>query len=274
VKKLCIVVLAAVLAAGTAAADPIGLKVYIDGFSFGDMLAEGYDFGKEASITPGIEYSTAFGDLGLTTSVQDEIPFDGEMTIQWYLRGDYGLSLAENSALGFSLYNYLTFSDGEIGDKVGVGVSFTQTLGFGDLYAILELDIIIPTQEGNKLSLTTLEADDGFKVGVNTGFGLYGYLQPVLTFVANGESPADVLSAFNIRLGYATGPIDGRVTVGIPTYTNGFDIDGLGITPRVTYTTPIEGLEAYVEAAIEGVGADSNIKKVGLSPAIGVSFSF
>jgi hypothetical protein len=288
--KKALVVFLILAVAGGVFADPIGLKVYIDGFSFGNMTDKNYEFSKGGgSLVPGVEFSKSFGAFKLTTSLQDTIGFVDPSTqdIRWGLKGAYALQLAEASKLTFSAYNKLhilkkgdDFADtklDQITDQIGPGVRFDQTLGFGGIYAIVEVDINIHTKENTKLDLAT-GADDGFKVGVDTTLGLYGYVQPTITFLSNGESPAkDAFSAFNIRVGYKFGPgknLDGRVTVAISTKENAFDAGGAGLTiqPRFTYNNIIPGLAAYADFKIGNVAVKD--ADIAFTPQIGVSYAF
>jgi hypothetical protein len=268
-------------------ADPIGLKVYIDGFNFGDVAADTYKFSEGGgNVNPGVEFSKSFGAFKLTTSVQDTISFKAtkDQDIRWAVKGAYALQLAEASKLTFSAYNKLhilgdksTFADtkaDQITDMIGPGVRFDQTLGFGTLYAIAEVDIKIHTKDGQELELGSGD-DDGFKVGATTNFGLYGYLQPKLSFRdTTGKAPASgVLQEFRVRVGYVYGSIDGRVTVYISTVEKGFEANGLRIQPRVTYNNIIPGLAAYADFDILKIGAKSPAK-LGFKPQIGVSYAF
>jgi hypothetical protein len=300
-KKLLICVLVFAIAAGTlfAQADPLGLTVYIDGFSFGDVAAEEYKFaGKDgqAGITPGITYEKSFGAIGLSTDLSFDLTFSDplETDLAWQVKGTYELGLSDASALTFSLFNTLhllggpdeaggddtkgKFADTKndyIQDEIAPGVRFDQKLGFGTLYGILEVSFIIHTQEDRKLDILT-GSDDGFTFGIEeTELGIYGYLQPEFDFLLNGESPDDVLRVFNIRAGYTTGPIDTNVTFSIPAYEDGIKADGLSITPYVEYGIIPDSLSAYLELEFSGLGADTDQgAKVGFTPTIGVSYSF
>jgi hypothetical protein len=298
-KKLLAFVLVSAVVIGTVAADPIGLSVYVDGFWFGDVLQEDYklsgDGGAASFDVLGVKYAKSFGALGLATALDFTLPLatDPVYTLpRWTLKGTYGLDIAQNSKLTFSLYNklYLKTTGGEdskyaatgddgdgIQDRIGPGVKFTQTLGFGSIYAIAEIDFLIHTATDADIDILASGDDDGIKVGVDTDFGLYGYLQPILWFSVNGETPDDILRNFNVRIGYKTGNIDGRVTVTIPTVEDGIDHEGITIRPRFTYNNIIPGLTAYADARILGVGAkseDDGGRKIGLNPGIGVIYAF
>jgi hypothetical protein len=67
-KKILMCVLVFAITAGTlfAQADPLGLTVYIDGFSFGNVAAEEYKFageGGQAGIMPGASSEKSFGAI-------------------------------------------------------------------------------------------------------------------------------------------------------------------------------------------------------------------
>jgi hypothetical protein len=290
-KKFLVCMLVLALAAGTVFADPIGLRVYTDGISFGNVAADSYKFagdGGLARLPFGLEFSKTFGPVGFSTAVEYALSFtatpkdtgDPKHQPQWNLSGSYGLQLAEASKLGFSLYNKLHFNASKGGefadniwDDIGPGIRFDQTFGFGSLYAITEMSIRIYTyknaDDSNKgLGLETGE-NYGFQAGVNTALGIYGYVRPYLTFLSNGKSPDDVLSQFDLRVGYRTGPIDARATVTIPAHD--FDASGLTIRPRFTYTI-IPGLWAYADLSIGAMGKKD--ADVTITPQIGVSYAF
>jgi hypothetical protein len=158
--------------------------------------------------------------------------------------------------------------------KVDVGTSYS---GFTYNYKWTAADIALAASAGiflpSSYSLGGF-GDDGFKVGIETDFGIYGYVQPELLFSLNGESPDDVLQFFNIRAGYKTGPIDAYATFSIPTFEDGMKWLGLTITPHVEYEI-ISGLSAYLELEFSGLGSDSDVgSDFGFTPTIGVSYSF
>ncbi|MDR0720166.1 MAG: hypothetical protein LBF78_11070 [Treponema sp.] len=290
-KKILLCALVFTLAAGAAVAAPLGLRVYTDGVSFGNVAAEGYKFagdGGLARIPLGLEFSKALGPVRFSTALEYALSFtatpantgDPKHQPQWNLSGSYGLQLAEASKLSFSLYNKLHFDASKGGefadniwDDIGPGVRFDQTFGFGSLYAVTELSVRIYTYENadgsdKGLGLETGE-NSGFQAGVNTNFGLYGYVRPYLVFLSNGESPDDMLTKFDIRVGYRTGPIDARATFTIPAVD--FDATGLTIQPRFTYNF-LPTLSAYADLKIGAIGKKD--ADVAITPQIGVSFSF
>lgn len=288
-KKFIILLLVATVVVAAGFADPIGLKVYIDGFGFGNVAADNYELAGTAgqgNIVPGVEYNKGFGPIALNTSLQDDIKFTDPLAqdLRWHVKGTYALQVAEASKLSFFLYNRLHLKGANeefantdydlITDNFGPGIRFDQTLDFGGLYAEGGVDFNIHTQDGKKLEVGTSDTDH-IVLGVSTKFGLYGRVQIVLKFVdATGETPSD--GAFrNIRprIGYVYGPIDGRVTFDIPTNDKGIEGTGITIQPRVTYNNIIPGLAAYADFAITGAGAKDPVK-IGFKPTIGVSYAF
>ena len=290
-KKFIALLLVATVVVVAGFADPIGLKVYIDGFGFGNVagdnyklsgLPEGGYFG--GNIVPGIEYNRALGPIALNTSLQDDIKFSDPLSqdLRWHVKGTYALQVAEASKLIFFLYNRLHFKGGsekfadtdldQITDNFGPGIRFDQTLDFGGLYAEGGIDFKIHTKDDKKLEVGTSDTDN-IRLGVSTKLGLYGSVQIVLKFVNDaGETPTGgAFRSINPRIGYVYGPIDGRVTFGIPTYTDGIDSDGITIQPRVTYNNIIPGLAAYADFAIIAGKKDG---KIGFKPQIGVSYAF
>lgn len=293
-KKFIILLLVATVVVAAGFADPIGLKVYIDGFGFGNVAADNYELaGKtgQGNIVPGVEYNKGFGAIALNTSLQDTIKFTDPLTqdtLRWHVKGTYALQVAEASKLSFFLYNRLHFKGeneefantdyDQITDNFGPGIRFDQTLDFGGLYAEGGVDFKIHTLDGQKLEVGTSDTDH-IVLGVSTKFGLYGRVQIVLKFVdATGETPSDgAFTNIRPRIGYVYGPIDGRVTFDIPTKDNtkgkGIEGTGIKIEPRVTYNNIVPGLAAYANFAITGVGAKDPVK-IGFEPTIGVSYAF
>ncbi|MDR2079502.1 MAG: hypothetical protein LBP74_07275 [Treponema sp.] len=302
-KKLLLCVLITAVTAGTVFADPIGLRVYIEGFDFGDVAAERYNFAGEADadknegmayLNLGLEYTKMFGPVRFATSLEDKFSFKDplEQNLQWVVSGIYGRQVAKASRLSFLLYNKLhldsyddNFADTDldlIRDEIEPGIRFDQTFGFGSLYAMTEFILILHTQENRKVDLET-GVDSGFKLGFTTNLGLWGYFRPYIAFIRNGEAPEkDALEKIDFRIGYTTGPIEARVTLAIPTYedgikTGGYDAltgqyGGLNVKSRFTYTFK-PGLNAYAELWIINLGAEDPVK-VGVAPQIGGSFSF
>jgi hypothetical protein len=303
VKKLLICILVFALATGAAFAAPLGLRVYIEGFDFGDVADEKYNFAGKADsdknegmayLNLGLEFAKYFGPVRFATSLEDKFSFKDplEQNLQWAVSGIYGLQIAESSRLTFLLYNKLhldsrddKFADTEldlITDEIGPGIRFDQTLGFGSLYAVTEFNFKFHTMENRKLDLET-GMDSGFKLGFTTNFGFWGYFRPYIAFLRNGEAPdKDALEKIDIRVGYTTGPIEARVTLAIPTYEDGIkkggydnltgQYGGLNVKSRFTYTF-MPGLAAYAELWIINLGAEDPVK-AGFAPQIGGSYSF
>jgi hypothetical protein len=297
-KKLLTYMLISAVTAGTAFADPIGLKVYLEGLYFGNVIGDNYKFagkGGEGNINPGIDFSKYFGAFRFSTSLEDTIGFSDPVSqkIQWAVTGSYGLQLADASKLSFSVYNKLhldsngdTFVDAgkdQIRNEISPGIRFDQTVGFGSIYAQAEFNIHIHSPEEREMDLQT-GVDSGFKAGMTTNFGLWAYLRPYITFLWNGEAPErEALEKIEIRVGYNTSRILTQVTVGIPTVEDGiknggflkdgrYRYGGLFIQPRITFNI-VPGLSAYADFWIINIGGEG-AHKPGLVPKIGVSYSF
>jgi hypothetical protein len=301
----CVLVLA--MAAGSLAAqsEPLGLTVYIDGFGFGNVAGDEYEFSGEnggGEITIGVEFAKTFGAIDVSTSLEDTIGFTDPLSqdIAWTVKGEYGLGLSEASSLSFWAWNKLHLIGGDdefadtdldqIQDEFAPGIRFDQKLGFGTIYAIVEVAFVIHTADGVDMDIGTSFTgfdhpsnsmagfgDEGIKIGIETDMGVYGFIQPEFVFSINGETPDDVLCYFNIGAGYATGPIDAYVTAYIPTFEDGVKLIGLTVTPGVSYEIIPDALSAYAEFELSGIGADEADKggtDFGFSPTIGVSYSF
>jgi hypothetical protein len=294
-KRFVVLFLVASVLATAAFADPIGLTAKIDGFSFGNVAADDYEFAGakgKASVTPGLDFSKTFGAFKLGAGLQDKITLSDPLAqvVRLHVKGTYALQLAEGSKLSLSLYDkfyleggYATaskavvdkFADtklGQVYDRVAPGIRFDQTLDFGTIYAIAEVDFNINFAEGTEVAISSGD-DDGFKVGVTTNVGFSGYVQPVLVFTnALGTDVDDVLTGINVRAIYGiTSSLEARVTFAIPTVEKGFETTGLGIQPRVTYSNIVPGLGAYADFNITAIGADGDI---GFTPTIGVTYAF
>jgi hypothetical protein len=286
-KKIIVLLLVVSVLTTAAFADPVGLTAKIDSFNFGNVRADDYEFSGangRASVTPGLDFSKSFGDFTLSAGIQDTLTFSAplEQDVRLHVKGAYALQLAESSKLTISLYDefhlkgkddaFANVNQGGISDQIGPGIKFEQTLDFGSIYVNAEVDFDINFQDGQKVVIAS-GADDGFKVGMDTNFGLCGYVQPAFTFTrADGKDVKDVLTAVNIRAGYMITPsLNARVTFGIPAVADDFKLIGLTIQPRVTYSNIIPGLDAYADFKITDVGGDSD---VGFIPAIGVSYAF
>jgi hypothetical protein len=306
-KKLVVFLLTAVVTVGVAFAEPIGLKVYLDGFSFGNVAAEEYKFSGEggaAAFTPGIEYGTSFlnDSLALTAGLQDEIGLSDplEQDVRLNVNVGYNIQLAPATKLVLSVWDFfhLTGADDKfakadednVKTRIGAGVQFYQVLSFGLAWTILDVEFHKSFKDGSELGITTGD-DYAFVAGVNSNFGLYGLVGFAIAFndagaVAVGLGKAGVYGT-KLRVGYITGNIDGRVSVDIPLFEDGVDIAGISIVPRFTYSNIIPGLEAYLDLEISGIAskdygdAGSTMEaagaangKIGFTPTIGVSYSF
>ncbi|GHU48207.1 hypothetical protein FACS1894200_04830 [Spirochaetia bacterium] len=301
IRKVFVFLVVLSLVAGISlSADPIGLTVGIDGFGFGDVAADEYKFsgeGGQGSITPFIKFEQALDPVKFSVELAYTLNFTDPSSSHLDPKLFVGYDLS--TALNFWVWDHIVISeadgtwnegedgDSNLGNKAELGLRYTLGLDFGSLYFQAEPGVYT---EGKMLTIGALGDNEGFKIGVEkVAGGLYGYVQPILKFYESydGESNDDMsfLTDLNIRVGYETGPINARVTVGIPTGSDkdsganggGIAERGLTITPRVTYTI-MEGLSAYGDVAIGGIGADEekgdNIDHVTIKPSIGVQYSF
>jgi hypothetical protein len=98
-------------------------------------------------------------------------------------------------------------------------------------------------------------------------------VRPHLTFIRfyNTESYGyvNVISQIDIGGGYANGPLDIGLTVGIPTVEYGMKYQGLSIAPRITFAIK-PNIKTYLDVLLSGVGSYNN---GGVSPTIGGFFS-
>lgn len=291
-KKLVVFLLIAVVTAGAAFANPIGLKVYVDGFTFGNVAAKNYRFAGEygmAGVTPGIAYNTSLldGSLDLAAGLQNSIVFSNplEQDLRLNLKVGYNLRPTETTKVIFSVWDFFHFTgeDGQFADVgagqvetiIGTGAQIRQDMDFGEIWAIFDVEFHKNLAGGTSLGIAT-GADNGFAVGVNLASGLYGSAGFGIAFNKAGAVTQNAASAgltsTTLRLGYKTGDIDGRVSVIIPLMADGIKNEGIYVTPRFAYGNIIPGLEAYLALTIKNIAADA--ANIGIAPAVGVSYSF
>ncbi|MHC6202991.1 hypothetical protein ACYULU_07335 [Breznakiellaceae bacterium SP9] len=315
IKKLLFSLAVLSLVAGTSlSADPIGLTVGIDGFGFGDVADDAWKFAGKAdadksagqgNIAPYVSFEKALDQLTLYAELYYHRTFSdpSASSLDPKVRFTYGVTPELNVWVSDHIviseydgeWNYKDDDDeSTLTNKAELGLRYTLGLDFGDLYFQAEPGVYT---QGKMLAIGALADNEGVKIGVEkVAGGLYGYVQPILQFYASydgtKQDDVDVLPQLNVRVGYAIGPLDARVTVEIPTgskkggafstisggFVSGGNIamNGLTIQPRVTYQI-IEGLSAYADVALGSIAADENeggSDHVSVSPTIGVSYSF
>jgi hypothetical protein len=240
----------------------IGLTPKLE-VGFGDVAEEAV-----ISLSPGVEFEKAFGDfdvfaeLDYTIALEDP---DAVHTVHDEIELGYNLSFAGTSVLSFIVYNENDFQlSPELPDgmthfgTLEPSLKFTQTLGFGDLYAQLGFPIDYLT--GVK------DADIGISSYLTLGwastFGLGVELTPNLAI-----SPDSEYAGFDILVSYETGPIYAEVEVNLP---KEIDAEGITITPQVEYA--FNAFTFYVNSEFGNIGVEEG--DVSISPALGVKYSF
>jgi hypothetical protein len=258
-----------------------GLHIGIDGFNFGNVAGDGYKFageGGQATLNPVIRYDHVLGKLTLTGQLSDKFEFSDPFGMIFGL-GLQGAFQASN-ALSAGLYFLLGAPIGEKYENADPAlefapwVNYAHTLGFGKIYAKLDLGFYVP---GEKQFILGTGSEDHLTVGVNTNMGLYGFVRPhlVLLNMFDGENAEeyDVLTNIDIRLGFAKNAIDFWVTFGIPTGTDdhasSIKYVGMTINPRFSYLI-MPKLKAYVDFAIGNIGVEGG--DVSFVPSIGVTY--
>jgi hypothetical protein len=241
----------------------IGLTPKLE-VGFGNVAEE-----AEISLSPGVEYEKSFGNLDVFAELDYLLTLaDPDATHDIYLEVElgYNLSFGEASVLSFIVNNtneYFRLSPELAAGETHEGtlepsILFTQTLGFGDLYA----------QAGFPIEYLTGEKDADPNIGAYltlgwaSTFGLGVELTPNLAL-----SPESDYAGFDILVGYANGPIYAEVEVNLP---KEIDVEGITITPEFDYS--FNAFTFYVSSEFGAIGVDGG--DISVSPAIGVKYSF
>jgi hypothetical protein len=284
-KKFVIAAVMLMVTVGLFADITHAMRFRIDSLSFGNVAADGYKLGQSGSITPQIEYSLNTGSVGFAAKIKDQVNFKGGATENLFVNAWFNKKVADDKGLIATGAWYNT-SGSDATHQVAAWVSYAHNFSWGYIFGSLDIGY-----EENKGAATIgFLTNDSYMAGVNSDFmnrglylgasakfGLYGYVNPKLTFAkwdANGDKTKfDPLSAMDIRVGFKAGPTNTRVTLTVPTGTaenkGNFASVGLGIRPRFTYTI-VKGLTAYADLNINKIGADG--AKVGWTPSLGVLY--
>jgi hypothetical protein len=257
-KKAAALMVMGCMVLSAAMAGPIGVTVGVDGLSFGDVAADLYDFAKAASISPFLQYNKALGSVGLEARLGVNLPFEqtGErLSAPLYLQADYGLAIGSAGKLNVAPRAEFVYLAGPLSSDavmfgINVQLKYTQTLGFGSLYASFDPGffmlsasdysvISIGNTDGMNAAMSSAGVpgisvpanpwgDDRYdlRLGMAANAGVYGYVGfPFIftqTVTSGGSSKVPdpvVLEAINIRLGYnklLDGKLDLRCTFRIP----------------------------------------------------------
>jgi len=271
VKKFLALFCVLVLSVGVVVADDIGLTV---GAEFGIGNINKADDGDwEPYLMPSITYETSFLDGALDLSAELDYTFDFtskfDKISQWLyfdLSLGYNLKLGSASTLSFILENELDEfqisprSDGN--NFTGIftpAIKFNQEVSIGDIYAKVDAPITYIQDAKDADKLVDLRAT----LGWDSSFGLSLWAR------LNSSLVPEVVgyNGFDANVSYETGPVYFEIEANIPKEIND---DGVTVTPEFDYN--FGSFTFYLNCEFANIGVDG--KKINISPALGVSFSF
>jgi hypothetical protein len=253
-----------------AEAEGIGLTAGIE-FGFGNVADE-----AEIGITPNVVYENSFldGALDVFAEVDYTVTLsDPDATHDVYIEEEigYNLGVIEGGTLSIILNNWnwiqiepaLEDTEAHLG-TFEPALQWTQTLGFGDLWAKFGFPIgYLPGEElpGEKdadteIGLTTTVGwDSTFGLGVEFGVDV-------------AIKPESDLAGFGLLLSYDGGLIYGEVEL---VADKKFEV--IGIAPEIDVNLDF-GLTIYAKAEIVIFNIEGFDMDPSFTPAIGVSYSF
>jgi len=307
-RKFVVGLLFAAAVAGNSFADPIGLSLGIDGFALGDFNSD-EDFSSKASITPRVQLDR---DITKTVNIfayaDTLVPFDFDVQSAWLdaaARLKLGFPAGAAGKLEVPVLFKAAIPLNDVAETVIDGedaalsiipqVRYTRAFDFGSAYASLGLDVTIcgdsvfvstgadalPVSAGS----SSAPDSDNFRLGVQTNMGLYTYAEFALLFYQGYDGDSvdidDYLTNFKFCMGFNNMPgrkADVSLKVNIPTVEDGVKNQGFSITARGEDSDILPkvfpGLGLYIDIAVSGLGNDSDAVDVGVSPTIGVAYSF
>ena len=297
-KRFLVFSLVLALVAGFAAADDIGLTAGLE-FGITDVNKPNDAEDVYPYLEASIEYENSFldealdfsvglaYDIGFTKDVNDDGEEVNPNGLSFDLSIGYNLGLGDASTLSFILEdeNYIEFAPSTEDRVLGIikpGIKFNQSIGdTGDLYAQADVPIYY-LKNGEEKDYTYAGLDITF--GWASAFGLGLEAAGHILFSPSGEVDGETLNGFtgiSITASYENGPIYAEIAAAIPvkhldigfpySYFDTSAGSGVSITPMFSYTFEF-GLSFYASVTFDGIGVKDN--DMGISPAIGVTFSF
>jgi len=280
-KKFAILFLAVCLAGGTVMAQEEGLGLYVGA----ELTIPDFEYaGDLMLIRPYLGYESSFDAIDLNAELGVDVLMgesDSIMGLDLNIGAGYNLSVGDASTLtlGLGTWVFFPFDDkkgmytentpygvaspsfSSLSLHLNVGAMFTQTMDFGDLYFGIDLPFVLVEKDINPFDYAELQFTAGTdtEIGLGAGLILYGLIQ----------EEADFIQLLEIFASYTTGPVFFGVTFGIPLYENGFDNEGLTITPEIEFSFDF-GLSLYASLPVSGVSTDTT--SIGLT--VGAKFSF
>ena len=269
-RSLLIVLVVLIFVTGFTSAEDLGVTVGVE-FTIEnihrDNNSEDY---RMPWLGPFVIYENSFLDDALDLYAELSFWFgffdDNPKDLYFNLAAAYNLFLSPVSTLSFLLENEvesyaISPRPDEGSGAISIfkpGLRFTQSLGFGDVYA----QALFPITYLNYFSDADTEVALKATLGWESDFGLGFSLTPVFSL-----SPDSGYDSLEILATYGTDAIYIEVEVIIP---NEFSDYGMTITPEVFFHIT-GGFGAYLRCEVAGIGAEGNMI---LAPAVGVTFSF
>jgi hypothetical protein len=213
-------------------------------------------------ITPGISYENSFGNLDIYAGLGYTLNFTDDVPQSLFAEEEiaYNLPLGDIHTLTFTLHNendIFTFVPEplEFGDANGDGsifepsITYTLGLGLGDFYVGAGLPI-------------TYQPETAIGIFGTLGFGFsFGLgLETTLNF---GIDPEAEYSGTDFIISYGQEQFYGEVEINAD---KEFEI--FTVTPEFDYY--LNRFTLYIKVEFADIGGD----EVGITPAIGVSYSF
>ena len=283
-KKLFFLFVVLILTGSFAMADDVGLTVgfEISFLDFNDTWTQRY-------MMPSVAYEKALLDESLELSAGLGIPMCVNPNV-WLgfdldLKAAYNLKLGSASTLSFILGNknffpavakndnyqaYSTIFEERLADitgKIIPGIGFKQGIGdAGSLFLQADIPLIYNAVPGVDLAVGL-----DFALGFKSSIGL-GFQGTVYNLFSNGYGESSYFEYVELIPCYESEIIYAEILFGLPTYKNGFDLEGLKIRPEVQIKIPpAKSLMVFLALPIFGIGSDNG---VGVGMTVGVKYSF
>jgi hypothetical protein len=289
-KKIAILLFAVVLAGGTVIAQENSNEG--TGFSLGvELIVPDLEYAEDSMIIrPFVEFGKSFdafdiyAGLGVPITLAEDETLAG---IDFNLEGTYNLAIGDASSIAFTIgtwvylpfdndkgmqTDYMYFGTGpgsaatewgwsELGMHFNLGVEYIYSLDFGDLYLGIAMPFnLISPEDPFKTAELHLTAGMDLEAGLGFGLTFYGWI---------GDSDAgDFAQDIDIFLTYEKGPLFFALTIGLPIYEDGFELEGLRITPEIEFGFDF-GLSLYAGLPVSGIGANEDNSD---GPVIGLTF--
>jgi len=244
------------------------------------IAQDNYLSAKSFELLPGLDM---FAETGVPLFINPDL-LQG---MDFNLRVDYNLDIIESSRLTFILENMTfipvlrndlsisglsmqeqrTANNNAIDTETWLypGVKFTQTMGFGNLYAQVEAPINILKEINN----TQDSHHINFMVGWDSTFGLEVNAKLFNRIKRNTIDP-EFLESLGVSGTYGFGMIDAGVEVGVPLIRDGIRNMGLTVVPELGYTL-MPNFRLFGSAEFMNILAEN---EVNFNMSLGARFNF